>query len=132
MQALLQFSRFLAVGLVNSVVGYAIILGGLRAGLGDYAANATGYAVGLMIAYVLQRRFVFAVKRARTTGEILRFLAAAGLAYGVNLGVIHTARAMGHVASPLAQAVAMASYSLTFFGLSRLLVFAAPSGASHD
>ena len=118
------FLRYCAVGLVNSAVGYAVILLGLRLGLGDYAANAIGYAVGLALSYILQRCWAFAVTTPPSWREGARFLAAASLAYAANLAVLHTARAMGHVGSPLAQAAAMIAYSLSFFALSRFVVFA--------
>lgn len=121
--------RYCAVGLVNTAVGYSIILMGLWLGLGDYPANAAGYIVGIIVSYVLQRRWAFAVTTPPTLREATRFCAAAALAYGANLGVIHVARSLGYVANPVAQAIAMVAYSATFFLLSRFVVFApAPAG----
>lgn len=126
--AVRQFCRFVAVGLANSAIGFAVIVAALRAGLGDYRANALGYGVGLCVSYVLQRRWAFAVTHRANVREVSLFLAAAGSAYAANLGVIFVARRAGHSDSPVAQAVAMAAYSLVFFTLSRLVVFAGPAG----
>jgi putative flippase GtrA len=123
-------SRYLAVGLVNTAIGYSIILIGLRLGMGDYLANAAGYIVGLAVSYVLQRRWAFAVSTPPSVREAGRFCAAALLAYGANLAVIHLARSMGYVGSPIAQAVAMVAYSMTFFVLSRFVVFARASSST--
>jgi putative flippase GtrA len=126
-----HFLRFIAVGLANSAIGFAVIVAGLRAGLGDYRANALGYAVGLCVSYVLQRRWAFAVSHRADAREVVLFLAAAGSAYAANLAVILAARRAGHSDSPVAQAVAMAAYSLVFFALSRLVVFARRADAAR-
>jgi putative flippase GtrA len=127
-----QFARFIAVGAANSVIGYAVILAGLRAGLGDYRANALGYAVGLAVSYTLQRRWAFAVRHRPDMREAILFLGTAGIAYGANLAVIFAARRAGHSDSAVAQALAMAAYSLMFFTLSRMVVFAERPGAEPE
>ena len=55
-----QLVRFVAVGALNTSVGYAVFLL-LALGLGVHAAvsNAAAYAVGLTLAYFLYRDFVF-------------------------------------------------------------------------
>ena len=121
---LAMLSRYFVVGLINTVVGYTVILLGLRAGMGDYFANAAGYAGGLAVSYVLQRRWAFAVSTPPSYREAGLFFAAALLAYGANIGVLHVARSMGYIGSPVAQAIAMVAYSITFFILSRFVVFA--------
>jgi putative flippase GtrA len=117
-------ARYSVVGFINTVVSYAIILMGLRLGAGDYGANAVGYLVGIALSYILQRRWAFAVKTPPSIREAARFCAAAVLAYGTNLCVIHLARSMGYIGNPAAQAIAMIAYSFTFFVLSRYVVFA--------
>jgi len=119
-----QFLRFVAVGLANSAIGFAVIVAGLRAGLGDYRANALGYGVGLCVSYVLQRRWAFAVRHRADAREIVLFLVTAGSAYAANLAVIFAARRVGYSESPVVQGLAMATYSLVFFAGSRLVVFA--------
>ena len=117
-------SRFLVVGLLNTAFGYAIILLGLKLGLGDYLANAAGYAAGLALSYGLNRRWTFAVTTRPTLAEAGRFGLVAIAAYAVNIGVLYLARSMGFVDSPLAQAAAMLCYSIVFFLLSRFFAFA--------
>ena len=103
-------ARFLTVGLLNTAVGYTIILLALAMGAGDYVANAAGYAVGLVLAYVLHRRWTFAVTSLASVREMGLFAASAMAAYAANLSIIYFARSMGHVDSPLVQVAAMAAY----------------------
>ena len=80
--------RFALTGLANSAVGWAVIFGGLWAGMSGLAANAAGYAVGLMVSFTLNRHYVFGVRGAVSAREVLRFLAAFAFAYGVNVAVL--------------------------------------------
>lgn len=112
------------MGLVNTAVGLGIIWCGLRAGLGDYSANALGYAVGLACSYLLNRRFTFAASDGAHSRQMPRFLAAGGISYLANLGVLTAGLRLGLQGSILLQFAAMCTYTLVFFCLSRLFVFA--------
>lgn len=117
------FVRFGLIGLVNTVVGFAVIVA-LMAGAGwtPLAANVGGYGVGLTVSYLLNRRFLLPQRPARR-GSLPRFVLAFLLAYGVNLGVLWVG--LHVVAAPAipAQAVAVASYAVVFFLLCRFHVF---------
>lgn len=115
--------RFVAVGIANTAIGYGIILCGLLAGLGDYAANITGFALGLPISYGLHRRLTFRARHRVHAGEALRYGAAFLTAFGANLGVIAAGRAAGLDNSPLLQALAICTYAGVLFVLTRLAVF---------
>jgi putative flippase GtrA len=117
--------RFLIAGTFNTALGYAIILAGLGLGLGDFAANALGYGIGIPLAHQLHRRWTFAVRHNLSWSEALRFAGAFALAYGANLGVIWAGQAAGLVANPLVQLAAILTYAAVFFVLSRFVVFGA-------
>ena len=118
--------RYGLVGLLNTGVGYAVILG-LDLGLhvNPFIANAGGYAVGLAISFVLSRAFVFRSREAVGRSGPRYVLAVAGC-FALNQLVMAAARAMlpavawGHAASQLA---GMASYTAALFALSYLWVF---------
>ena len=120
------FIRFLLVGAANTGVGFGVILA-LQFGLGasPHLANAGGYAVGLIVSFTLNRRFVFA--RGGPAGRTAaRFGAAALAAFGVNQGVLWVADRLlgpGSLAAVAAQALAAASYTATLFALCRGWVF---------
>jgi len=83
-----QFSRFLAVGLFNTTLGYCIIFTCMYLfRMSPESSNVTGYAAGLLMSYVLNRNYTFK-SRQRRHSEIIRFLAVFGLAYGANFAVL--------------------------------------------
>lgn len=115
--------RFALTGLANSAVGWAVIFGGLWAGMSGLAANAAGYAVGLVLSFTLNRRFVFGVTGAVAGREVARFLAAFAVAYGINVAVLLAAQSVLGAGNPLAQLPAIAAYVVIFFVLSQRFVF---------
>jgi putative flippase GtrA len=115
--------RFLLTGLANSAVGWAVIFAALWAGMSGLAANATGFGVGLVLSFTLNRRFVFGIKGAVQGREVAKFLAAFAVAYGANVAVLSAAQSVLGDDSPLAQLPAIAAYVLIFFVLSQLFVF---------
>ncbi len=120
---LARVARFLLTGVANSAVGWAVIFGGLWAGLSDVAANAAGFGVGLVLSFTLNRRFVFGVTGAVQGREVAKFLTAFAIAYGANLAVLFAARSVLGVGNALAQLPAIAAYVVIFFALSQLFVF---------
>lgn len=120
---LARLLRFLLTGLANSAVGWVVIFGGLWAGMSGIAANAAGYAVGLVLSFTLNRRFVFGASGAVSLGEVARFLAAFAVAYGANVAVLLGAQSVLGPDSALAQLPAIAAYVAIFFLLSQFVVF---------
>ncbi len=114
--------KFGLVGLINTVIGLAIIMAALAAGLGDYAANALGYGAGLMLSYAINRRWTFAAQTAANPREFAAFAACFALAYGANLAVITAMRASGQGGHALVHASGMVVYTLLFFALSRTVL----------
>lgn len=83
-----QFFRYLVVGVINTLLGYCIIFACMYlAGMTPEASNVAGYAVGLVVSYVLNRYYTFNNKQSRR-GEILRFLAVFFVAYVSNFAVL--------------------------------------------
>jgi putative flippase GtrA len=120
---LARLLRFGLTGLANSAVGWAVIFGGLWAGMSGLAANAAGYAVGLMLSFTLNRRFVFGVKGAVSAREVMKFLAAFAVAYAANVAVLLAAQSVLGADSALAQLPAIGAYIVIFFLLSQFFVF---------
>ena len=120
---LARLLRFGLTGLANSAVGWAVIFGGLWAGMSGLAANAAGYAVGLLLSFTLNRRFVFGVTGAVSVREVAKFVAAFAVAYGVNVAVLMAAQSVLGADSALAQLPAIGAYIVIFFLLSQFFVF---------
>lgn len=132
---LATLARFVLVGAANTAIGYGLILCWLYAGLGDYAANVAGFAMGLPISWALHRRLTFRARHRPDAGEIVRYALAFLTAYGANIGVIAMGRAAGFTsmgsatgalgASAVLQGLAVCTYAAVLFVLTRLIVFRA-------
>ncbi|MCC9596333.1 MULTISPECIES: GtrA family protein [unclassified Rubrivivax] len=120
---LFQVLRFLIVGVLNTAVGLGTIyLLKWAGGFGDVAANACGYAVGLCVSFVLNRRWTFA-DRGRRAPAVMRFLLVFAIAYGFNLLTLLHLRDAWHIDAYLAHALATVPYTVTFFLGSKFFVF---------
>ena len=117
-------ARFSLVGVVNTFAGLVIISLLVRAGLGDFGANALGYGVCIALSFALNRSFTFGVSGSIRWCEVRRYLAVFSLAYGTNVIVLVLMRELGFAGSIVAQITAMIAYSATFFLLSHRYVFA--------
>ncbi len=115
--------RFAATGGVNTALGLAVIYG-LKwlFGVGDIAANLTGYGVGLLVSFVLNARWTFAYRGPLAPAFPL-FVLVLALAYVANLAVVLFLIDVVHVNSYLAQALGAPPYGLVAFFGSRHLVF---------
>lgn len=115
--------RFLIVGLANTSVGLLIIyLGKWLMGLDDIAANMVGYSCGLILSFVLNKRWSF--RYSGSSGPALfRFFLVILVAYLLNLGLTLVAINSLGINSYFAQALGVVPYTvITYFG-SRYYVF---------
>ena len=118
-----QFGRFLSVGVLNTVVGLLVIFAmkGIFH-LGDVAANAIGYSVGLLVSFTLNSRWTFSYQGApgRAFGK---FLAMALVAYGMNLLTVLVAiRGLG-LNDYFSHILGIPAYTLTMYLTSKYFVF---------
>ena len=124
--------KFGLVGLLNTAIGFAIILAALSAGFNDYAANALGYGLGLIISYSLNRYWTFSATSQPSFREIIAFCGVFAFAYSANLLVLTSFRAAGYIDQPLAHLLGLVVYSALFFLLSRYVVFGDGRGFALD
>jgi putative flippase GtrA len=115
--------RFGATGVLNTVVGLiGVIAARELAGLSEYGANAFGYAVGLSFGFLMNRSWTFADRR-KIAVTAPRYVLSFLISYGANLAVLATALGVLGIPANLAQAGALATYSIVFFVLCRWFVF---------
>ncbi len=120
----LAFPRFVAVGVANTVVGFATVLTASEwLGANAILANAAGLLAGFLLGFQLNRLWTFRGSRP-VAMAMPRYLLAFALSYAINLGILTLALGAG-LHPWLAQAVALAAYSVVFFCLCRLIVFPA-------
>jgi putative flippase GtrA len=120
--------RFGVVGLLNTVLGLAIIFAAKAfLGFGDLAANLLGYGLGLVCSFLLNRHWTFRHegRALGALGAFGRFGIAFAVAYVVNLVTVFGLRDAMAVNSYLAQAGGVIPYTIAFYLLSAYYVFPA-------
>lgn len=120
-------ARFALVGVINTAIGFALILLGLRLGLSDFAANTLGYGLGFCVSYALNRWITFKVEGAPSFREFGRFSTAFLLAYAANIAVLGFGRAAGLAGQPMLHLAGLGLYTVLFFILSKTVVFGTES-----
>jgi putative flippase GtrA len=117
-----QFIKYLLAGLLNTAVGLTLIYTCMALGVGDVASNAVGYAVGFCVSFFVNNKWTFQQDTA-TVSKFVRFLIVAGIAYGINLWVMLTARDHLHIDHRICQLLGVVAYTGTSFVGARLFVF---------
>jgi len=126
-------ARFALAGLLNTALGFSVILG-LEFGLGfaPAAANLGGFLAGWITSYVLNRRMVFRTTQGHAS-TAWRYLAVVAAAFAANQAMLRLTPAVLHalgdplppvVAALFAQLSGMACYTGLVFVLCRVWVFA--------
>lgn len=119
----LQFTKFLAVGLANTLIALLVIYAAKWfLHMGDLAANAVGYGVGVGVSFTLNSRWTFA-HRGPQWPALVKFLLVGLLAYAMNLLTVMAAIHTFALNDYLAQALGIPPYTLTSFFASKYLVF---------
>lgn len=119
----LQFAKFLGVGVANTLVALSVIYAAKwLGGLGDVAANALGYGVGLLASFALNSRWTF-THRGPQLPALAKFMLIAPVAYGMNLLTVMAAIHYAGLNDYLAQALGIPPYTVTSFLASKYLVF---------
>lgn len=118
-----QLIRFLLVGALNTLLGYAIIFAFMYLiGFTAVVSNIIGYIIGLVLSYVLNRKITFR-STSESKAEMLRFLLVFFLAYLANLGALLALIRIGSVHEGLAQVFAGIVYVFVSFFLNKYYVF---------
>lgn len=115
-------ARYAAVGLLNTAVGYGLILFlQFEADFSARAANLVGFGVGWSVSYMLTRCVVFRHQRAHGPALAL-FALGAGLCWCLNAATLHVALRFEWHGS-IAQAAAVLSYTISFYLWNRYVAF---------
>ena len=118
-----QLWRFLAVGGLNTLIGYSVILALLWAGVSDIPANLSGYIIGLIISFILNRNWTFDQKSSPSVEEVIVFFIAFAFAYGCNLYLITAANMADLSGNPLVHLAGVILYTGVFFLFNRFYVY---------
>lgn len=118
-----QFGRYLVVGVFNTVWGYVLIFACMYLlHWSPEASNVTGYAIGLLTSYVLNRRYTFR-SRDSTMLEFPRFLGTFFFAFAANFATLAVLVRVLEFHAGISQILAGAVYVGASYALSRYFVF---------
>jgi len=114
--------RYAGSGIVNTIVGFAVIFLAMAVGFSPIMSNVAGYAIGFILGFVLSKKFVF-----RSNGyfvaESIRYIVAFIISFLFNLFILHFVLDTLNFNAFAAQVVAAASYTLLMYILTRTFVF---------
>ena len=115
--------KYVVVGGLNTLLGLGVIYAcKIAVDMADPWANAFGYAAGLTLSFALNRRWTFA-HNGPWIPALGRFLASFFLSYSVNLDVVMVLIDGAGVTGYIAQAAGLPPYTITFYLLSKTVVF---------
>ncbi len=118
-----QVLRFGAVGIFNTLVGYAAIFALMHfLNVSPLASNAIVYLLGIILSYGLHRTITFRSRQKKTI-ELPKFVVVFVVAYLLNAATLFLLVNEFHMSAYLAQAIAGVVYVTTSFMSSKLFVF---------
>ena len=120
-----RFSRFLIVGMINTLFGYGLFAVLVTAGLESALALALATVAGVIFNYFTTGRLVFANSGA---AMLPRFIVAYGISFAVNLAMLKGLEQAGFD-TLIAQALCLPPTVLLSFALLRWFVFRDKGGA---
>lgn len=117
----LKLIKYLLVGVLNTIVGFGIIFGLMFLGISPEISNLSGYAVGIVFSYVMNKIFTFKSKK-KSKAEFIKFILAMLLAYILNFITLKICLNLG-INPYFSQIISGGIYTITGYILSRFWVF---------
>lgn len=114
--------RHATSGVINTGVGFSVIILLTYLDITPIVANISGYASGLISGFLLSKIFVFRSKGS-TLKQGISYIAAFALAFLLNLGVLRLLLETIDMPTIVAQLSSMFAYTVAMYILSRTLVF---------
>ncbi|WP_455813019.1 GtrA family protein [Pseudomonas graminis] len=111
------FSKYIAVGLVNTALTAIIIFSLTFLGSGVYTANMLGYVAGIILSFLLNSLFTF--KKTMSFPMLGKFLTVCLISYLLNLVVMKISLTVFSDHHYMAQFLGMCIYTLSGFILNK-------------
>ncbi len=118
-----ELTKFLSVGVVNTLVGLFIIYlakGAFNAD--DIVANALGYSLGMLVSFTLNSRWTFSYQGAHLPA-LAKFVLVGLASYSMNLLTVVTAIHYFGLNGYVAQALGIPPYTLTSYLANKYYTF---------
>lgn len=120
LQVLKMFSKYILVGVSNTLVTAIVIFLLMKLGFGIYTSNAIGYSIGIILSFTLNTLFTFSQKI--TIIRFLKFMLNCGICYLINLIAITLILYINEEWIYFSQLAGMGTYTITGFLLNKLWV----------
>lgn len=118
-----QFSRYILVGVFNTLLGYAIIFTAMyKMNWNPIASNVLGYVSVLIISFFLNRNFTFK-SSGKHLNELIRFLVVFVVAFAANLGVLFLLIKFLFIQEGISQVIASIVYIMFSYIMNKYFVF---------
>jgi len=115
--------RFILVGLVNTLLGLLLIWGAkIVLGASDLVANIAGYAIGVTVSFMLNKRWTFGF-RGNRIASLVRFLIVFAVSYAANIVTVLGMISATTINPFWCQAFGVAPYSILLYIGCRCYVF---------
>jgi len=116
---LFQFIRYNLVGIVNTIVGFAIIFSLMFIGISPIMSNLIGYIIGSILSFYLNSKYTFKAKT--TKKDAIKFFTILLFSYALNFITLKWLLAI--IDPYLAQFFSAIVYTLSSFLLVKFIVF---------
>lgn len=110
-------TRYLAIGLANTIFTVTIIFFLTSLGFGVYSANGIGYMAGITLSFVLNSYFTFAIHM--NVPRLIKFSITAIICYLINIVAIKTLLYFIPGGKYVAQILGMTLYTISGFILNK-------------
>lgn len=118
-----QLIKYALTGVINTLIGYGVFwLLLTKFNIHAEYANAAGYGIALIFAFLLNKVFVFN-KSTFHQGMIPRFIVAFLIAFLINQLVLIVLHRVLGIRAEIAQILAMVTYTVLFYILNKRYVF---------
>ncbi len=116
------FSKYLFVGVINTIVGYGIIFSLMHIGTSPEISNLIGYVIGICISYILNKLYTFKTK-SHPKKEFPKFAASLFLAYCLNFLTLILCVRLLYINAYISQIISGIVYTLSGFLFAKYFAF---------
>jgi|JI10StandDraft_1071094.scaffolds.fasta_scaffold04229_14 putative flippase GtrA len=121
-QEIKKLSLFSLSGVLNTLIGYALIFSFMFLGLTPLLSNVLGYSIGFFLSFFMGKYVVFRSQEKKHFSELIRYLIVFALAYLINALTLRYFLKLG-ISPYLGQLFGGVAFSTTTYTLSRIWVF---------
>ena len=118
-----QIFKFIATGLVNTLLGLSIIFIFKAIRFNDFTANLIGYLFGISVGFILNKKWVFKKEIFYNDKILTRYLSVIFIEYLANLLVVFFCISVLYINGYVAHAIGLPVYTVLNFYLNRTFVF---------